>query len=110
MAVFADLSRAMVGVFAAGCNSKVECQRHPGTACSISDPADVTTLTMIWWEGGIFVGRGCLRGEIFLRGGIFVRRAKEGKGEKEGCLGRSVAKHAVATLPTPEPVVCQAPR
>ena len=115
MAVFADLSRAMVGVFAAGgCNSKVACQRHPGTACSISDPADdVTTLTMIWWEGGIFVGRGSLRGEIFLRGGIFVRRGKrvkEGKGEKEGCLGRSVGKHAVASLPTLEPAKCQAPR
>ena len=113
MAVFADVSRAMVGFFAGGgCNSKVSCQRHPGTACSISDPADVTTLTMIWWEGGIFVGRGCLRGEIFLRGRIFVRRrrVKEGKGEKEGCLGRSVGKHAVASLPTLEPVVCQAPR
>ena len=112
MAVFADLSRAMGGVFAGGCNSKVARQRHPGTACSISDPADVTTLTMIWWEGGIFVGRGCLRGETFLRGGIFVRRrrVKEGKGEKEGCLGRSVGKHVVASLPTLEPVVCQAPR
>ena len=111
MAVFADLSRAMVGVFAGGgCNSKVVCQRHPGTACSISDPADVTTLTIIWWEGGIFVGS--LRGEIFLRGRIFVRRrrVKEGKGEKEGCLGRSVGKHVVASLPTLEPVVCQAPR
>ena len=79
MAVFADLSRAMVGVFAAGCNSKVACQRHPGTACSISDPADVTTLTMIWWEGGIFVGRGCLRREIFLRGEIFVRGERRGE-------------------------------
>ena len=67
---------------------------------------------MIWWEIGIFVGRGCLRGEIFLRGRIFVRRrrVKEGKGEKEGCLGRSVGKHVVASLPTLEPVVCQAPR
>ena len=113
MAVFADLSRAMVGVFAAGgCNSKVVCQRHPGTACSISDPADLTMLTMIWWEIGIFVGRGCLRGQTFLRRGIFVgrRRVKEGKGEKEGCLGRSVGKHVVASLPTLEPVVCQAPR
>ena len=113
MAVFADLSRAMVGVFAAGgCNSKVACQRHPGTACSISDPADdVTTLTMIWWEGGIFVGS--LRGGIFLRGVTFLRRrgrVKEGKGEKEGCLGRSVGKHAVASLPLLEPAVCQAPR